>query len=244
MKDPAKLEARFWSKVDKSAGPGGCWIWTGAKNSVGYGTFNNDGLIVVAHKWLWSRTTGAYNDSLKRLCTNNSCVNPLHLQKEPNTLERFWQKIDSTNLAGCWLWLGKTDKDGYGSFAATHKVTERAHRYSYSLFFGTIPESLCVCHTCDNPGCVRPDHLFLGTIQDNNNDKMKKNRQARGETIARSARLRVGEKANHHVLSTVQRDELLRLRRAGWLQKDLAAKFDVGQSQVGRICRGESRVHG
>lgn len=97
--------------------------------------------------------------------------------------ERFWIQVGKTD--GCWLWLSGKDADGYGGFNADHDgVTyRRAHRYSYALHHGPIPTGMQVCHTCDTPSCVRPDHLFLGSIAENMADKMAKGRhvgQGRG----------------------------------------------------------------
>lgn len=75
---------------------------------------------------------------------------------------------------GCWLWLG-TIKGGYGNVAFCGR-TMRTHRLAYELTHGPIPSGLCVCHRCDTPSCCNPDHLFLGTPNDNNQDKIRKGR--------------------------------------------------------------------
>lgn len=95
--------------------------------------------------------------------------------------QRFWSKVDKTG--DCWLWLAYRDKKGYGLFRG-HKVKEEtAHRVAYRLAYGSFDEQLQVLHKCDNPPCVRPSHLFLGTIQDNMRDMDSKGRRQilRGE---------------------------------------------------------------
>lgn len=78
--------------------------------------------------------------------------------------------------SGCLEWQGYLDKDGYGSMQA-HGKSERAHRLSWKIFNGEIPNKLYVCHKCDNPRCVSPDHLFLGTQKENVQDSINKQRR-------------------------------------------------------------------
>lgn len=92
--------------------------------------------------------------------------------------ERFESKYKVDESAGCWLWTGSKDKDGYGKIYANSKHS-RGHRVSYELHVGPVPEGVCVLHRCDTPSCVNPDCLFLGTIDDNNKDKAAKGRAAR-----------------------------------------------------------------
>jgi hypothetical protein len=89
---------------------------------------------------------------------------------------KFWKGIGRKTESGCILWKGRTTKR-YG----TIEGGLRAHRVSYELFIGPIPDGMCVLHRCDNPPCINPNHLFVGTHADNINDKVSKGRQSRGE---------------------------------------------------------------
>lgn len=81
---------------------------------------------------------------------------------------------------GCWKWSGVKDKDGYGQLACGYHRQTKAHRVSWGLYKGEIPEGMKVCHQCDNPSCTNPDHLFLGTIKDNAKDMSNKLRGTNG----------------------------------------------------------------
>ena len=88
---------------------------------------------------------------------------------------RFWRFVSKEN--SCWLWTGKLNPDGYGLIRPNPtKEKVGAHRISWTLHNGPIPTGLCVLHKCDKPSCVNPDHLFLGTVQDNVDDMRIKGR--------------------------------------------------------------------
>lgn len=101
--------------------------------------------------------------------------------KRDTLQERFWRKVHKTD--GCWEWTGSRDRKGYGKIAkgGAPTIPLLAHRVSWAIHHGD-PGDLCVLHRCDNPPCVRPDHLFLGTIADNNRDMTQKGRH--GDTGA------------------------------------------------------------
>src|ERR1700749_4969342 len=88
--------------------------------------------------------------------------------------ERFFNKVTKTD--NCWLWIGGTINKGYGNFTWGRGVNILAHRFSYEIHKGKIPEGKIILHSCDNPICVNPEHLTIGTQQDNVNDMMNKNR--------------------------------------------------------------------
>ena len=92
------------------------------------------------------------------------------------SLHRFARKISPVDAeTGCWLWQGAIGSDGYGR-VRRRGVTYSAHRFSYALFKGPIPDELCVMHRCDTPACVNPTHLVLGTKADNSRDMLRKGR--------------------------------------------------------------------
>ncbi len=93
--------------------------------------------------------------------------------------EKFWRRVKKSD--GCWEWTGHRTPQGYGT-TGSGTMPLLAHRAAWVIENGQIEDGLCVCHSCDNPGCTRPSHLFLGTVGDNNADKTAKGRQAKRST--------------------------------------------------------------
>lgn len=111
-----------------------------------------------------------------RFCSK-ACTHATYLWSSDE--ERFWARVEKST--GCWLWTGAQQYYGYGELSVGKNRHVRAHRYSYQLAYGPIPKGLVVCHRCDNPPCVRPDHLFLGTHRQNVLDKLGKRRHTWGD---------------------------------------------------------------
>lgn len=145
----------------------------------------------------------------------------------PTREERFWSKVDRSGPNDCWEWTASLNTSGYGQFGTQKGPSDRAHRYSYELENGAIPNGLCVLHRCDNRKCVNPAHLFIGTRQDNNADKIKKGRQ-------RATGPRPGNAWNSHL---TERDvELILLDRRP--HEKIAVEYGVDRTTVGHIKRG------
>ena len=136
-------------------------------------------------------------------------------------IERFESLIERVPLAGCWLWTGAVNKNGYGKVKIERKHLT-AHRWSWMIHKGSIPDGLHVLHRCDVPGCVNPEHLWLGTNKDNDADKRAKGRHF-VQPIHREAKL-----------TDEQVQEIRRLHGKESIV-GLAKKFGVHHSQISRI---------
>lgn len=112
----------------------------------------------------------AYKSNIKR--GNGKYCSKQCNNERTNPKEFFFKNISYKNINDCWIWQGRKDKDGYGIM--WNKKATKAHRYSYEIHFGQIPNNLIICHKCDNPGCVNPKHIYAGTHSDNAKDKIDK----------------------------------------------------------------------
>jgi hypothetical protein len=148
--------------------------------------------------------------------------------------ERFWEKVNIGEPDECWEWQAATYGNGYGRFGIGRKEGGiLAHRLVWTLARGSIPEGVCVCHRCDNPRCVNPGHLFLGSQSENVADMHRKGR-ARGGSLAGT------QNPNHKLSEQDVREIRARYASGGTYQYELAKAYDITQAQVSSICRGKS----
>ena len=143
-------------------------------------------------------------------------------------IQKFWSNLSITlSPDECWEWLGRRVK-GYGMMCVS-KRSIGAHRISWGIHNGTIPEGMSVLHKCDNPSCVNPNHLFLGTQADNIRDMMIKKRDKHPS----------GENHKNHKLVLSQVENIrLRYKQGGITFKELASEFGVSQSAINNIIQG------
>lgn len=151
----------------------------------------------------------------------------MHL--DPAVIARFSTLYEPDG--DCWVWLGAKDRDGYGRMRIGDRRTMRAHRISYAIHHGD-PGRMLVCHHCDNPSCVNPDHLFLGTALDNNRDRVSKGRSnnARPGGANQSAKLTDDQAAAIAA----------RYRAGGVRQVDLANEYGVSKSAIQLLLSGKN----
>jgi hypothetical protein len=147
-----------------------------------------------------------------------------------DTASTLWAKVKVDVSTNCWEWTGSKTRWGYGQIRANKKVYA-THRLAYELARGPIPQGMFVCHRCDNPGCINPDHLFIGTAADNTADMMAKGRHAR---------VRGGE----HSSSKLTEADVRAIRAATNVsQRRLAEQYGVGSTTIHAILRRKTWSH-
>lgn len=148
---------------------------------------------------------------------------------------RFWSKVDGKSpFLGCWTWLSCTNQNGYGVYSVKGQAL-LAHRLAWTYLRGSIPDKACVLHRCDNPRCVNPAHLFLGTQADNVHDMDAKSR--------RRWRAPYGEAHPNAKLTIAKVRHIHSMRASGIAQQDIANAVGVTQCTVSSVLRGATWKH-
>lgn len=159
---------------------------------------------------------------------------------DPEDIKRFWSRVTmvAPHEDGCWPWRGPVDRDGYGLFSTSRtrggKRSWRAHRFAWQATNGGFdPGKLLVCHHCDNPACVRPSHLFLGTARDNFRDCLAKGRYS--------------PKGAGNAAAKLKEEDVPKIRNlyatGQWSQQAIADIFGVHQTAVSAVVRGARWRH-
>jgi hypothetical protein len=196
----------FWCNVEKTDG---CWLYKGYWTiALGKG----ETCTAAKFSWVLAEGDVPDGMFVRRSCKQKRCVRPGHLYLSPansgfrslldilpqdslsvepvcrhewawhplDEQDRFWSKVEKSDY--CWMWTASCTAQGYGQFVSADGSIVGAHRYCYEITKGPIPEGLKVLHTCDVRACVRPDHLYAGTHEDNMRDVVERQRHARIES--------------------------------------------------------------
>ena len=158
------------------------------------------------------------------------------MRKTVPVVDRFWKYVDIKGINDCWEWRGDMYSNGYGRMYVEGK-TVSAHRLSFKLNTGCIPDGLCVLHRCDNRACVNPLHLFLGTKRDNTLDCISKGRFGHEGKC-------MGEANAHHKLTEKDVDAIREARRIrSMTNQELATKYGVTTSTISCAASGRTWSH-
>lgn len=188
-----------------------------------------NGELITISKLIYEEKFGELpsHSRIDRICNNGNCINLNHMLPS-RPWDKFWRFVDKSRT--CWEWTGSKDGGNYGVYRSPNLPDDKAHRLSWIFYNTEIPEGLLVCHKCDNPSCVNPNHLFLGTDKDNVLDKMNKGRfiKMRGKLNGRCK------------LSVDDVRDIRELHNDGLSYKQISKIYSIGMTQIGRIIRGES----
>jgi hypothetical protein len=148
--------------------------------------------------------------------------------------ERFWSKVAVAGPDECWDWIGSLEPHGYGQIL-DHRRLVKAHRVSWEIHNGPVPDRLCVCHHCDNRRCVNPAHLYVGTRKDNNRDRgaRKRGRESRD----------IGELHHNARFTEAEVRAIIAMLEAGYSQGEVGRFFGVRQTTIGRFANRQTWKH-
>lgn len=215
-----------------------CWNWEGNVNASGRPVFTIDikkkdfrqvqtiyPQTVLYEVWYNTEKPARVMDLS---CGNSRCCNPTHMVARTFNV-RFWENTDRPDGdGGCWLWKGYIRKNGYGSVTIKGK-SYHTHVVSYKEYYNEeIPKGMCVLHSCNNPACINPAHLRLGTHQDNMDDMTNADRQAKGS------------KNGNSVLNEDQVRQIKILLKNGATKRSVAEAFGVSFNAIKDLKKGRT----
>lgn len=159
--------------------------------------------------------------------------------------EHLREILDSRSIpepnSGCLLWIGHVSQKGYGQFHRSGKQIS-AHRTAYEIFVGPIPDGLLVCHRCDTPSCINPDHLFVGTPSDNIRDMIQKGR-GKGKNPRAGKSWNGARRGERNPRAKISEEQVLTIRADPRPQSVIAAEYGISQSAISRIKRRQDWSH-
>ena len=184
--------------------------------------------------WCGRKFDRGYNISKTRasrpqFCSRACSASDWKRKAEARLSSRFWSRVEKRDGDGCWIWQGRLSANGYGAFDFRGRP-QVASRFAYELTHGHVGGSLSVCHSCDNPQCVRPSHLWLGTHQQNVEDAKKKGRMPGGN----------GRKGSDINTSKLSPEQVTEIKTTLTPAKTLAERFGVSGTAIYAIRRGRN----
>ena len=186
-----------------------------------------------------------YHVKPSKVATSKYCSYECKYTSGPSLAERFWAKVDkSAGPNGCWIWIASRSSDGYGRIEKSG--TTVAHRVAWEMANGPIPKGLWVCHKCDNPPCVNPSHLFLGTPKRNAADRHSKGRSATGDDSGARTRPDVRPRGESHTSAILTENDVRMIRNrhaAGETFAALGREFGVSNVAVRSAVTRKSWAH-
>lgn len=223
-------ENDFWNETKPSRN--GCLEWVGKTIHIGnyeYGVAKHGGVTLPATHVAWLLSRGELpQHKVRHTCRNSLCLTPNHLYTT-DLNSRFEAHV--IKLDGCWLWTGYISKGGYPRLTANGKVRD-AHRISWELVNGPIPDGMVIRHLCHSPSCTNPEHLALGTAAQNSRDMVDAGRSCRGEK---------------HKLAKLNDKKVIYIRNAVALgeasEQELAATFHITLTAIHNVVTGKSWSH-
>jgi len=161
--------------------------------------------------------------------------------------ERFWSKVDKKGENGCWNWMASMRENGYGQIYKDGKPA-KAHRVSYELFVGKIPEGLCVLHSCDNRKCVNPAHLSVDTQKENLRQMRERYRDntAKGDNSGSRTHPERRPRGETHCRSKLTNNDIYEVKILygfGFTHRELGLMYNVAHSSIANILNGKSWNH-